>query len=130
MWRVAFARLTFPIRRLGGWAMTAEAAARLRSSPAWKRARLQILRGATHCASCHRALDLTAPPRSSWAPTVDHIIALVDGGAPFDPSNLRVLHNKCNIAKENRRRAQRLVPRTQVIRADWREWVAPSRDWF
>jgi 5-methylcytosine-specific restriction endonuclease McrA len=47
---------------------------------------------------------------------VDHVHALTRGGDPFDPSNLRVAHRRCNLQKGNGRQK----PRTQGDRsASW-----------
>jgi 5-methylcytosine-specific restriction endonuclease McrA len=96
--------------------------AQLRSSPRWKRARLVALRGATHCAECLRPLDFDAPPRSRWAPSVDHIRALALGGDPFAPSNLRVVHYGCNArlgAVIGNRSPKRAVRRRTRLKGSW-----------
>jgi 5-methylcytosine-specific restriction endonuclease McrA len=94
-------------------------AAQIRSSRRWKRAREIALRGASHCQICGRPLDFSAPARSKWSPSVDHIIALARGGEPFAQSNLRVLHLGCNsrlgavMGNRNRGRASGFsVPRS------------------
>src|ERR1700722_8993111 len=81
-----------PPSRKGGVVTSAQ----LRSSPRWKRARKIALRGATHCSVCRRPLDFDAPPRSRWAPSVDHIRELALGGDPFAQENLRPVHYGCN----------------------------------
>jgi 5-methylcytosine-specific restriction endonuclease McrA len=68
----------------------------IRDTYAWKKARKTALLGATHCQICWEPLDFDAPPRSRWSPSVDHIVALALGGAPFAQSNLRVVHAFCN----------------------------------
>ena len=92
----------------------------VRDSYAWKQARKRALRGATHCTICGGALDFDAPARSRWSPSVDHIRALALGGAPFDPSNLRVAHYGCNSSrgKGRGRRSGIAVPALQK-RANW-----------
>ena len=109
--------------------------AQLRSSPRWKRVRKIVLRGATHCALCHRPLDFDAVPRSRWSPSVDHIVPLALGGDPFALSNLRAVHYRCNTslgAAIGNRSPKRAAGRK---RADWRRYVAtegePRRaNWF
>lgn len=94
-------------------------ARQLRSSPAWKRARAIKLRGATHCEICGQPLDFDAGPRSRWAPSVDHVDALVLGGAAFAQENLRAAHLGCNSslgAILGNRSRRRVDSRAQ---ADW-----------
>jgi hypothetical protein len=54
------------------------------------------------------------PPHSTRDLTLDHVLALIDGGAPFDPANTRVLcrsRNSANGARlMNARRADRGSP--------------------
>ena len=54
------------------------------------------------------------PPHSTRDLTLDHVLALIDGGAPFDPANTRVLcrsRNSANGARlVNARRADRGYP--------------------
>jgi 5-methylcytosine-specific restriction endonuclease McrA len=87
----------------------------------WRQVRQRVLRGATHCAICHRPLDFSAPPRSRWSATVDHIVPLARGGEPFALSNLRATHFGCNAAKgAGRGRTLRLVQQEEPVRtADW-----------
>ena len=89
-----------------------------RDTYAWKVARRKALRGATHCAICERWLDFAAPPCSRWSPSVDHITPLSLGGAPFDQSNLRVVHYGCNASRGNGRRGVRAAPPV-LVRANW-----------
>jgi 5-methylcytosine-specific restriction endonuclease McrA len=84
--------------------VTVMTAKQLRSSPRWKCVRLQALRGATHCAICGGQLVPDAPPRSPMSSSVDHRVALANGGAPFDLSNLRVAHLGCNARRGTGRR--------------------------
>ena len=88
----------------------------------WKRLRAQLIARASTCAICGRWLDKDAPPRTRWRPTVDHIVPLARGGDPYDPGNLRVVHNRCNVIRENtsRRGGQSGLP----TRRRWH-----SRDW-
>ena len=101
----------------------------VRSSYAWKIARKKALRGATHCAICGRLLDFDAPARSKWAPSVDHVHALVVGGDPFAQTNLRPAHVGCNSSLGavvgNRRRRRR----RDVVRAMRPEIEQRARWW-
>lgn len=91
-----------------------------RASRRWRRLSAQILAGSTHCWLCHHPLDFGAPPRTRWAPSVDHIQSLEDGGDPFDPQNLRAAHYGCNSAKGARSGAYR--PQHSKIRRQSRIW--------
>jgi hypothetical protein len=76
-----------------------------RHGTAYWNARKKVLAGATHCALCGGDLDFNAPPRSKYAPCVDHIIPLseLEHYDPaerlrlsVDPSNMRPAHITCN----------------------------------
>lgn len=54
-----------------------------------------------YCQACHDK------GRLSEATEVDHIVAIEDGGEPYDPNNLQSLCKRCHVIKtseENRRR--------------------------
>jgi 5-methylcytosine-specific restriction endonuclease McrA len=61
----------------------------------------QVLADATVCWICGGELDFDADPRSSLAPSVDHIIPLSLGGHPSDPAGLRPCHYGCNSRRGN-----------------------------
>ena len=72
---------------------------------AWRRVRARVLRGAQACAICGLPLDFDAPPRSRWAPSVDHVLSVkalqgVDGATRerllLDERNCRCVHFGCN----------------------------------
>ncbi|MHA7270410.1 HNH endonuclease [Arthrobacter sp. HLT1-20] len=46
-------------------------------------------------------------------PSLDHIIALVEGGHPTAPWNLQPMHLGCNVKKENARRRQAVAEVSQ-----------------
>ena len=87
-----------------------------RSGRPWQRLRAQVLAESTHCARCGLVLrpDLASPHR--YSSTVDHVVALVDGGHPTDRANLVAMHRTCNVRKENERRKQARSARAS------REW--------
>jgi len=71
----------------------------------WRRVRALVLDGATLCSLCGGELDLTAPPRSPQAPSVDHVIPLAElqrydpetrRRMALDPALLRPAHYGCN----------------------------------
>lgn len=53
------------------------------------------------CWWCDLAIKWDAPPRSRWAPSIDHLIPLSLGGAPEDPDNMVVAHYGCNSQRRN-----------------------------
>jgi 5-methylcytosine-specific restriction endonuclease McrA len=67
-----------------------------RTGRPWRRARAAVLAASNTCWRCGHRIDLTLPAGHPYAATVDHVIRLVDGGAPLDPANLRPAHNRCN----------------------------------
>jgi 5-methylcytosine-specific restriction endonuclease McrA len=75
----------------------------VRQSPAWKATRKRILdaarRNGTPCALCRHAIDVSAPPRSRYSPSMDHVMPLDWGGNPFAGDNLQVCHYGCNSSK-------------------------------
>lgn len=75
-----------------------------RTGRPWLRLRAQVIAAATHCEACHQPLWPQSPRNHRLETTVDHRLALVEGGHPTDPSNLAVLHRGCNSRKENARR--------------------------
>jgi 5-methylcytosine-specific restriction endonuclease McrA len=91
-----------------------------RDTRRWRRLRLQVLRRERVCAICNLPIDFDARPCTRWAPSVDHIIPLARGGAPYDLSNLRSTHFGCNAGRGvgRGRRIVRLV-QEDAMRADW-----------
>jgi hypothetical protein len=101
-----------------------------RSGKAWRRARAEVLKGATQCQmpDCRYPgvpLDFTAPKLSPLYPTVDHLIKVSDTvgwsdqereSVLNDPRYLRPAHASCNASRNQNR-----VRRTRRVR--------PSRDW-
>jgi 5-methylcytosine-specific restriction endonuclease McrA len=70
----------------------------------WKRTRLYVLiRDGYVC-------QIRGPKCRGYATEVDHIVARVDGGAVFDPSNLRAACQPCNGGRGGRRRYRTAVP--------------------
>lgn len=59
------------------------------------------------CAAPSRMIIFGLRPRHPLGPSLDHIIELQYGGAPYDPDNLRPAHLGCNVRKSNRLRAER-----------------------
>jgi hypothetical protein len=92
-----------------------------RSGADWNRVRALVLKNATFCAICGGELDFTAPPRSPWSPSVDHVICISDmKGADMltqrrlalDLRNLRPVHYGCNARRGARHTPQPITRRT------------------
>ncbi|MEJ1087042.1 HNH endonuclease [Microbacterium sp. Mu-80] len=81
------------------------------------------------CAAPSREIIFGLRHRHPLGPSLDHIIELQYGGAPYDPHNLRPAHLGCNVRKSNRLRKEhragllRLVARAGRAKAA----AAPSR---
>lgn len=87
---------------------------------AWNKARAKALANATHCAICGQPLDHTAPPRTRWSPTVDHIVPRSQGGSILDPKNLRPAHYGCNSRrKDGQPRRRKPTPTTSSTSRAW-----------
>jgi hypothetical protein len=79
----------------------------------WQKARARVLAGAQWCAICGRPLDFAAPPRSRWAPSVDHVLPVsrtrgmtdpIRRRLATDPAGLRAVHYGCNAKRGNGRK--------------------------
>lgn len=73
---------------------------------AWKDARRRAIQSKEHyCAECHLWIDVTLPFKldngklNPMAVEVDHEIPISRGGPPYEISNLRLTHMKCNRKK-------------------------------
>ena len=96
------------------------------STRAWRTVRTQVLAHAAAnrlpCSHCGRPIDYARRGPYRDAPSVDHIVAVDEGGTD-DPSNLRPVHCGCNSHIENaRRRARGLDTRARPKRIASREW--------
>jgi len=79
----------------------------------WRNVRARVLEGAQVCHLCGGPLDYDAPPRSRFAPSVDHVLPLrsvrhLDADT-FDrlrlhPEHLRPVHFGCNASRGDGRR--------------------------
>ncbi len=68
------------------------------------------------CAWCGEEIIFGLRPRHPLGPSLDHIIALVDGGHPTAPWNLQPMHLGCNVKKENHRRRQQKTIAQPAVR--------------
>lgn len=65
-------------------------ARRIYETPAWRSVRVAVLdRDSRRC-------QIHGPRCTVVATDVDHIVAIADGGAPFDPANCRAACKWCN----------------------------------
>lgn len=70
----------------------------------WEKTRQIVLRRDPDvCAICGKP---------GMANSIDHIVPLSLGGAPYDPGNLRRVHGACNSARRDGRRGQTATSRT------------------
>ena len=69
---------------------------------AWNRICKQVLAEEPNCWLCGQPLDFHATPRTHWAPSVDHIIPVSQGGPILHRSNLRAAHYGHNRERGNR----------------------------
>jgi hypothetical protein len=116
-----------------------------RHGTAYWNARKKVLANAIYCALCGGELDWNAPPRSKWAPCVDHIVPLseLEHYDPAErlrlsvgPSNMRPAHITCN-SKRGAHTGGRTWVDPVPVEAVWRgKWMNPrtggwwSRDWY
>ena len=85
---------------------------RVYDTPAWRIVRLQVLeRDGYRC-------TVGLPGCTTVATDADHIVALADGGARYDPANLRACCRACNGALSAKRNHRR-----------WREAKLQRREW-
>lgn len=95
---------------------------RLSAVPGWAEARARVLANAEYCHLCGKPLDFSAPPRSRWSPSVDHILPRkairgLDRASQYrvilDPANLRPAHYGCNSGRGAR------VPKRRRTSREW-----------
>ena len=65
----------------------------------WRRAQAAVFATETHCWLCGEHVEQTLPPNHDRARSVDHITPLALGGAPYERSNLRLAHRRCNLLR-------------------------------
>lgn len=85
-----------------------------RAGRPWDRLRRQVIAEETHCWRCGHPVDKRLPGTHPLGPTAGHIIAVTNGGAPEDRTNLRLEHKICGQRAGNRRDGQAdRAPRTR-----------------
>ncbi|GAA4707366.1 HNH endonuclease [Promicromonospora umidemergens] len=57
------------------------------------------------CWAPSREIQYGLRPRHPLGPSLDHIVEVWQGGAEYDPRNLRPSHLRCNVIKSNQLRA-------------------------
>lgn len=97
-------------------------------TPHWRAVRLRVLERDQHQCQIRR------PGCTGHATEVDHITSMSDGGAKFDPANLRAACKKCNVGQRNAdvaRRARGEAPATGPVPVGhwhWRCGRPPTRE--
>jgi len=76
-----------------------------------------LQRDGWRCQLCGEVIDRDAPARSSHSATVDHIVAVLDGGSWYELDNLRAAHLVCNSVRANKGRVGKITVRYQTPRA-------------
>ena len=71
------------------------------------------------CALCHEPIDYVLHRSHRDSLTVDHIVALMNDGPMFDPTNWQPSHRRCNAAKGNRDRQARKAAAKAVTSWRW-----------
>jgi len=93
--------------------MTAVPRAPGRSGHAWRQlvahVRRLVQRGAG-CAWCFEPIDLELPWPDPRSFSVDHVVALAEGGGPLDPGNAALMPLSCNASKGTRPLQARPAP--------------------
>lgn len=93
-----------------------------RDSREWRKARQRVLNEEEdRCGECLRTVDKTLKSPHPSSPEVDHIIPLSRGGAPYDRSNLQLVHKWCNQKKGNRIGRRAKTPVYDEALKDWNE---------
>jgi 5-methylcytosine-specific restriction endonuclease McrA len=90
----------------------------------WQRRRLRPQVLAIHgdtCWLCEERIDLTLRWPHSKSLSIDHVVPLAKGGAPYDLANLRPAHVGCNTSR-GARDAQGLPTRTPAPIRRSRTW--------
>jgi 5-methylcytosine-specific restriction endonuclease McrA len=73
----------------------------------WHAVRRAVLeRDGWRCQLCGEPIDPHAVPRSPRSATVDHVVPVLEGGAWYEPANLRAAHAVCNSTRANRGRGR------------------------
>ncbi|WP_189059602.1 HNH endonuclease [Longimycelium tulufanense] len=73
-----------------------------RSGHRWRQATAAVHAESGVCWICGHPIDYTAPPRTRWSKSTDHVAPLSRGGPEVDLSNLRPAHYGCNSRRGNR----------------------------
>jgi 5-methylcytosine-specific restriction endonuclease McrA len=104
-----------------------------RQSHAWrqlcKAIRAEVAEYGYPCHLCCKPIDLTLHHRHPHSFTVDHVIALGDGGPEVARENAAPCHRSCNTAKENRARSRKKQVAKNLLSKNTRTALRTSRDW-
>ena len=87
---------------------------------AWRALQARVFAEEQDCYLCGAWVDQTLPHNDRMARSVDHVIALANGGDPLSRANARLAHRKCNSAK-----ADAPARPAEPQRSPSRQWVSP-----
>lgn len=62
----------------------------------WRTLCAQVYAEETHCVRCGKHVDQTLPARTPQSRSVDHLTAMVEGGAKLSRENVGLAHLSCN----------------------------------
>lgn len=88
----------------------------LRNDKRMKDLRLLVLSEEHVCGICGDPVDKSLHFHHRMSATVDHIVPLALGGAPFDRENVRLAHRSCNAQLGNRAKEMAQVERVAFAR--------------
>lgn len=90
-----------------------------RTGWAWRKLRAEILAESYACHLCGQPLRPDVPNPLPMSSVIDHLVPIVEGGAPMDRANLAAAHRACNGRKESLRQQQRRRQRDLNTSRDW-----------
>lgn len=80
--------------------------------------RRRVLAEEHDCWICEQPVDKTLKTPHPDSPEVDEVVPVKDGGSPFDRSNCRLSHRRCNVGR-NRRTTTRTTTKPFSTTRTW-----------
>lgn len=90
----------------------------------------QARNGGLDCSFCGHRIDPGAPHLDPGELTLDHVVPLSAGGAPFELSNLAAAHRRCNRAAGDKRQARAMPDGRVPTAADPHIDERGGRTWY